>query len=64
MLNGRVAVSQDTLDRLRDLANGMRVTQDEVISMALDRFVPEDENPYQFGKRLLEEKRKAEQQDA
>lgn len=63
MMNGRVAVRQSTLDRIRDLANGMRITQDEAINMALDRFIPQDEDAYQFGKRLLEEQRKGERQD-
>ena len=52
MMNGRVAVKITTLDRIRDLANGMNVTHDEAINLALDNFIPQGEDPLLFGRKL------------
>lgn len=61
MMNSRVAVKEETLDRIRDVANGMRVTHDEVINMALDQLIPKGEDPLVFGRKMLETVRAAKQ---
>lgn len=51
-VNKRIPVADDTLQRLRDFADGLGSTYDEAINFLIDLAADEDENPKLAGHRL------------